>query len=170
MTPTTSPSPTGASPTKTTGAKGKQSATPSPGRKRPTHDTKTTKPATEPSAKPSTTATEPATNATTEATAASGGVRSVTLRPEGIDLGGCWRSDLNVYAVIDGPKGHAFTYRWLVDGQNLGRTPAETPYKVYLPAGSFKTQGKHRVAFNVVSGGSRQSVITVNMCAMNRLD
>jgi len=94
----------------------------------------------------------------------------VNLHTEGIDLGGCWRSDLNVYAVIDGPKGHAFTYRWLVDGQNLGRTPAMTPYKVYLPAGSFKTQGRHQVAFNVVSGGSRQRGITVNMCALDRME
>ncbi|MEU7855108.1 serine/threonine-protein kinase [Nonomuraea sp. NPDC049141] len=168
----TGPSPTGASPTKSTGAKSRPSTTPSPGRKQPTRATTTTppttKPSTKPSAKPSTTAT--ATKPTAEPTTASGGVRSVSLRTEGVDLGGCWRSDLNVYAVIDGPKGHAFTYRWLVDGQNLGRTPAVTPHKVYLPAGSFKTQGTHRVAFNVVSGGSRQSAISVKMCALDRME
>ncbi|WP_250906984.1 serine/threonine-protein kinase [Nonomuraea sp. NEAU-A123] len=171
-TPTTSPSPTAAAPTKSIGAKSKQSPTPSPGRKQPTRDTTTTQPttksATKPSTKPSTTAT--ATKPAADPTAASGGVRSVSLRTEGIPLGDCWRSDLNVYAVIDGPKGHAFTYRWLVDGQNLGRTPAVTPHKVYLPAGSFKTQGTHKVAFNVVSGGSQQRGITVKMCALDRME
>ncbi|MFD1542644.1 serine/threonine-protein kinase [Nonomuraea guangzhouensis] len=175
ITPTTTPtpsptglSPTGASPTKSTGAKSKPSTTPSPGRKRPTRDPASTPPTTKPTtattAKPSPTAT------TAKPTTASGGVRSVSLRTEGIDLGGCWRSDLNVYAVIDGPKGHAFTYRWLVDGQNLGRTPAVTPHKVYLPAGSFKTQGTHRVVFNVVSGGSQQRAISVKMCALDRME
>ncbi|MEU4224081.1 serine/threonine-protein kinase [Nonomuraea sp. NPDC026600] len=171
-TPSTSPSPTAAAPTKSTGTKSKPSPRPSPGREQPTRDTTTTQPTTKPSTRPSTkpsttaTATEPA----AEPTTASGGVRSVNLRTEGVDLGGCWRGDLNVYAVIDGPKGHAFTYRWLVDGQNLGRTPAVTPHKVYLPAGSFKTQGTHRVAFNVVSGGSRQRGITVKMCALDRME
>ncbi|WP_405144002.1 protein kinase [Sphaerisporangium sp. NBC_01403] len=100
---------------------------------------------------------------------AGGGVGSVSVRPEGVKLGDCWRQDVILYGIVGRTGARTeFTYRWLVDGQDLGRTVSTTPAKTVLPAGSLKTSGPHRVVFRVITPVSIQRTLTVNLCDFDK--
>ncbi|MGW0805734.1 serine/threonine protein kinase [Nonomuraea sp. NPDC002799] len=125
--------------------------------------TKTTTPATtEP-----TTSSSPTTRPTTaKPTATSGGVRSVSFTYEGIRLGDCWRSDLNIWATVSASG--TYSYRWLVNGQNQGRKQGSSGTKPLLPSIVWKKAGTHQVVLDVITPTSRQKSATVNICDFDK--
>ncbi|MEV4164940.1 protein kinase domain-containing protein [Nonomuraea dietziae] len=91
-----------------------------------------------------------------------GGVSSVSLRPEGIRMSGCWRYDLNIYADVKASG--RFGYRWLVNGENRGRHEAAPGDKVVLPSITWKEAGSYRVVFEVFTPSSVRRSVTVEIC------
>ncbi|GAA4228211.1 hypothetical protein FHR32_002599 [Streptosporangium album] len=102
-------------------------------------------------------------------TTTGGGMGSVKILVEGENLGDCWRDDVNFYGVVPGSgKRTQFTYRWLFDSQNLGRTVADTPAKAVFPAPHLKTAGSHKVTFRVITPVNIQKSVSVTICGPDK--
>ncbi|GAA2387985.1 protein kinase domain-containing protein [Nonomuraea africana] len=107
-------------------------------------------------------ASKPTASPTTKRPTSGGGVSSATLRYEGIRLGDCWRYDLNIFADVKASG--TFSYRWLVNGQNMGRHEARSGDKVVLPSITWKQAGSYRVVFEVITPSAVRRGVTVDIC------
>ncbi|MEU4546034.1 serine/threonine-protein kinase [Nonomuraea dietziae] len=153
-----SPAATGKRPTPRPG-KSRTSAKP---RSTPTVS-RTSEPTGRPTSRPMSSPTSrPTGSRSAEPSQGTGGVSSVSLRPEGIRMSGCWRNDLNIY--VDVKASGRFSYRWLVNGQNRGRHEAASGDKVVLPSITWQGAGSYRVVFEVITPSSVRRSVTVEIC------
>ncbi|MEU7894929.1 protein kinase [Nonomuraea sp. NPDC049152] len=134
---------------------------------------RTAEPTADRSSRPTATTTKPVTRAsstptasptrrTAEPTAPSGGVTSVSLRYEGFKLGDCWRSDTNIFADVKATG--TISYRWVVNGQSMGRLDSSPSDKIFLGSPTWKQPGTYRVVFQVIAPSSLRRSLTVNIC------
>ncbi|WP_240776784.1 serine/threonine-protein kinase [Nonomuraea basaltis] len=106
---------------------------------------------------------------TTTAAAASGTVRLVSLTLEGQQTEkGCWSSSLFPTALIKGPSGKQteYTYRWVVDGQDEGRSTSwvtGTTKERRNPFGAFEP-GPHRIVFHLVTPSRATKSVSFTVC------
>ncbi|MEO3873861.1 protein kinase [Nonomuraea sp. B12E4] len=157
----TTPAPTSAhspSPTVSKGTKGTAKT------QRPKH-TRTAAAAETPSAEEPTPTRTPTKKPTPKRTAKAGGVKSVSFDYQGLRLGDCWRSDLNIWVDVSatGP----FTYRWLLNGQNQGRQVSDPERRPLLPTIVWKKAGTYDVVFEIVTPTPIRRSFSVTICDFN---
>ncbi|MFD9945432.1 protein kinase [Nonomuraea sp. NPDC059023] len=154
------PPPSSAGPAKPTAKKsGRPSRTPKPAasRTRETPDTK-------PTADEQPTTDEPTQKPTTSKPAApSGRVGSVSLRSEGLRTGDCYRQS-NIAATVSAGKKTPFTYRWILDGRDMGKAAATAPTKLVLGYAHIRSDGAHTVQFRVLSPNAMTRTFTFSTC------
>ncbi|MFI6290175.1 serine/threonine-protein kinase [Nonomuraea sp. NPDC050790] len=158
--------PTKAKPTRfTAGKTGRPSRSPTP---RPTatpsrtgesEDAKPT-PANKPTTNQPTT-TRPTTKPTTSAP--SGRVGSVSLRSEGLRTGDCYRQS-NIAATVGASRKTPFTYRWILDGRDMGKAAATAPTKLVLGYAHIQSDGPHTVQFRVLSPNAMTRTFSFSTC------
>ncbi|MBB5077556.1 serine/threonine-protein kinase [Nonomuraea endophytica] len=124
---------------------------------KPTADTK-------PTADEQPTTDEPTQKPTTSKPAAPAGrVGSVSLRSEGLRTGDCYRQS-NIAATVSASKKTPFTYRWILDGRDMGKAAATAPTKLVLGYAHIRSDGAHTVQFRVLSPNAMTRTFNFSTC------
>ncbi|MFI9552072.1 serine/threonine-protein kinase [Nonomuraea endophytica] len=121
-------------------------------------------PDTKPTADEQPTTDEPTQKPTTSQPAApSGRVGSVSLRSEGLRTGDCYRQS-NIAATVSAGKKTPFTYRWILDGRDMGKAAATAPTKLVLGYAHIRSDGAHTVQFRVLSPNAMTRTFNFSTC------
>ncbi|WP_281367808.1 serine/threonine protein kinase [Nonomuraea typhae] len=113
---------------------------------------------------PTTSSSPVGTPATTSKTARPAGrIGAVSLRSEGLLTGTCYRQS-NIAASVAASGRTPFTYRWILDGRDMGKAAATAPVKLVLGYAHIRSDGPHTVRFKVLSPNAVSRSFSFSTC------
>ncbi|MFI6502720.1 protein kinase [Nonomuraea typhae] len=92
-----------------------------------------------------------------------GRIGAVRLRSEGLLTGTCYRQS-NIAAAVAASRKTPFTYRWILDGRDMGKAAATAPVKLVLGYAHIRSDGPHTVRFKVLSPNAMTRSFSFSTC------